>query len=459
MTSLAWAPVCLLLSALPAQSAGFEATASIELQGDGPFYQLTLPMQAHFVAHYPDLRDIRVLNGEGEAVPFALMRDQARTERAEQRLSVKWFPLYAPDGAADSLPQVRVERHPDGTIVAVVDGSGSGSGSAAQKLRGYLLDVSQATGSGRKLELDWDAAVTGFQKLSVEASDDLQSWQRWVGAAQLARFEFNGERIERKQIDLPGRHAAYLRLTWLEPAEAPTLTAAELTVGSASDRPARLVWSEAAAPSRTDAGSYEWDFARPIAIERLKIALPQVNILTPVEIAAKDEHAQAPRPEWRVLSRSVLYRLLIAGQEWQQPDLSINTGPVRVIRLVPDARGGGLGGGAPMLSVGVTAQQLVFLARGTGPFTLAVGKDDTTAADLAPGTLMPGYGSTNAPPISAAQLGLLIKPAGPASEGQPGAPPEPSGGRWRSISLWGVLLLGIGAIGVMAIRLLRETKA
>jgi hypothetical protein len=113
-----------------------------------------------------------------------------------------------------------------------------------------------------------------------------------------------------------------------------------------------------------------------------------------------------------------------------------------------------------MMSVGVTAQQLLFLARGSGPFTLAIGKDDTKPANLTPATLMPGYGSTNAPPISVAQLGPLIGSAGQSSSaGGLGATREAPSGGWQSILLWGVLLLGIGAIGFMAVRLLRQTKA
>jgi len=456
MTRLALALGCLLLTVAAASAAeapaGFQAKATIALKGDGPFYQLSLPIEAHFAAHSPDLRDLRVFNGEGEAVPFALIREQARTEQAEQRIALKWFPLLAADATPASLGQVRIERKADGTIVSVVEGNAAGS--APQKLRGYLLDTGEAKGSARKLELDWDPAITGFQQLSVEASDDLQSWRVWERSAQLARLEFNGEHIERKQIDLPGGHAAYLRLTWHQPAEVPALTAAVLTVGSAAARPAVFVWSEAAAPTRSDARSYEWDFPRAIAIERLKIALPQVNVLTPVEIAARDE--RAPRTDWRVLTRTVLYRLLIAGQEWQQQDVPLFTVPVRTIRLVPDARGGGLGSGAPMLSVGVTAQQLVFLARGSGPFTLAIGKDDAKPAGLTPATLMPGYGSTNAPPISSAELGPL---SGSTPAGALGAAAEAPTGGWQSLLLWGVLLLGVGSIGVMAVRLLRQTKA
>ena len=440
-------PMLALAAEAPAD---FSTSAAIDPNGAGPYFELALPIQVHFAAHSPDLRDLRVFNGQSEAVPFALIRDQARTDRAEQQIALTWFPLYAADAGPDSLGQVRVERRSDGTIVSVMGGTAP---EAAQKRRGYLLDTSQAKGADQKLELDWDPAVTGFQQVSVEASDDLQSWHLWAGAAQLARLEFNGEHVERRQIDLSGGHAAYLRLTWAVPAEAPALTSALLTVGSATDRPAELAWSDAAAPSRTENGEYEWNYPAAIGIEKLKIALPQVNVLAPVDLAVHD--APAPRGEWRLLGRRVLYRLLIDGKEWQQTDIALDGTPVRAIRLTPDPRGGGLGSGAPLLSVGVTAQRLVFLARGAGPFTLAIGKDDAKPAELTPATLMPGYGTSTAPPISPAKLGPLTgRTGGPA-----GAAPELPAGGWQSIVLWGVLLLGVAAIGFMAVRLLRQAKS
>ena len=424
--------------------ADYAATAPVTLSGDGPYCRLTLPIAVHFAARHADLQDLRVFNGAGEAMPFTLLYDQPRTERTEQQIAVKWFPIDASDASADALRQIRIERRTDGTIVSVLDGDTA----VTPKRRGYLLDLSQAKDSALKLELDWDPAVTGFQRLTVEASDDLQSWRVWESGAQLARLDFNGQRVERRQIDLPGGRAAYLRLTWQSPAEAPELTAAMLTEGSATDHPAGYAWSEPAAPSRTDQGSYEWDFPQSVAPERLRLALAQDNTLARAAIAGRSDAKDAT---WRDLSRPVLYRLLIDGKPLQQPEIPVSTAPVRALRLTPDANAGL--GGAPTLSVGVATRQLIFLARGAGPFTLAVGRDAAPPAVLPAGTLMPGWGSTTAPPVAEASLGPLTVQPGHATSSQ-----MPAGG-WQAIMLWVVLLLGIGAIGFMAMRLLRQIKA
>jgi hypothetical protein len=436
---------------LPALAAGetpadFAGHAPIELAGDGPYFRLTLPIAVHLAAHSPSLDDVRVFDGTGAAVPFSLIRDRARTERAEQQTPVRWFPLDTADATPDALRGVKIERRADGTIVSVLDGEPPAG--AVPKRRGYLLDTSQTAGSAVRLELDWDPSVSGFQQLSVDASDDLQSWRRWADAAQLARLDYNGEHVERREITLPGGHAGYLRLTWAVPEEAPMLTAALLVTSSAAARPAALVWTAPAPPDLTDPKFYEWHYARPIPIERLQLALPAVNVLAPIEIASRDD-AESP-PVWHVLARSVVYRLAIGGQEWLQQELTLPGTPVSALRLTADPRSGGFGG-VPSLSAAVTAQDLVFLARGAGPFTLAVGRDDAQPAGLAPATLMPGYGTATAPPIAAAQLGPLTSRAA--------AGPERQSESWQGIVLWGVLLLGVGMVGVLAAQLLRQSKA
>jgi hypothetical protein len=439
----------------PAIAAGeapgdFAAKAPIELEGDGPYYQLALPFEAHFAAQFPDLRDLRVFNGKGETVPFSVIREPTRSEQTSEQIALPWFPLYAPDTAPDAVPEIRVERRTDGAVVSVTGGGSKSDG--GQKLRGYLLDLSQSKSAAHRLALDWDPAMTGFQQVTVEASDDLQNWQTWRTAAQLARLEFNGQHVDRRDIDLPDQHAGYLRLTWRAPAEAPVLTAVTLTAVSASYRPTPVVWSGALPPTRTSDGAYEWDFPRLIAPERLKLGLPETNVLAPAELWGKGDGP--PPSAWRLLAGTVVYRLDVAGREWEQDDIALSAPPVRSIKLTLDARGGGLGNGVPTVSLGLAGRQLLFLARGGGPFVLAIGNAKAELADLAPATLIPGYESSAAPPISAARLGAL---AGIA------VPPVPSSAsaltpNWKTVTLWAILLTGVAGIGAMALYLLRQMK-
>ena len=442
------------LRAADEQPREFEAQAPIELHGNGPYYQVTLPIEAYFAAHFPDLRDLRVLNARGELLPFSMIRGQSRTEQAVERNRVTLFPLYGIASTPGAVPEIRVERGADGTVVSVTAG---GSGDAGgQQLRGYLLDVSQNKHAMHTLELDWDPAATGFQRLSVEASDDLQHWRTWLASAQLARLEFNGERIERNQIELPGGRADYLRLTWREPAVAPTLRSVTLISGTSTDQPAPLAWSAAMPPRRTGESEYEWELPRRLPVERLKIALAQVNVLAPVEVRGRDETRASA--QWRLLTTSVLYRLQTGAQEWQQDQISLSGQPIRSIKLKVDTRSGGLGSEMPSLAVGLTPRQVVFLARGDEPFLLAVGNARAKAADLSPATLIPAYNTANAPPISSAALGSMGT-MGLGAAAQVGSARDADFPlNWRTAILWAILATGIATIGAMALYLLRQMK-
>jgi hypothetical protein len=79
-----------------------------------------------------------------------------------------------------------------------------------EALRGWLLDASAIKAPLQQLILDWTSERDGFQRFSIEASDDLQHWQSW-GEGQVARLTFADERVEQHEVGLPGQSARYLR--------------------------------------------------------------------------------------------------------------------------------------------------------------------------------------------------------------------------------------------------------
>lgn len=68
--------------------------------------------------------------------------------------------------------------------------------------RGYVLDAShlEKRDNVKALTLDW-RGVTGFQLVDIAASDNLQDWRSVRRDAQLARLDYNGQRIERRRIN------------------------------------------------------------------------------------------------------------------------------------------------------------------------------------------------------------------------------------------------------------------
>lgn len=439
--SIALVGLCTALSAWAAEApADFTAQVPLAISGEGPWYRLELPLAVQLSARQADLSDLRVFNAAGEPQAYALVRQSAASAKNLARL--KGFPLYAADNSSDSAPSVRVQSSATGTLVQVQPSSEVPAG--AQVRRGWLLDASAIKAPLQKLILDWSAEHDGFQRFSIEASDDLQHWRSW-GEGQLARLAFADDRVELREVALPGQPARYLRLLWQGQA-APELTSIE--VQSTSSLPLPLVWSEPLAGSALEAGQYSWQLPGALNIERVRIELRQPNSLAPVGLAGRQDSKQA----WQPISRGLLYRLPQNGQEITHDQLQLPGYPVRQLKLDVDERGGGLGPQAPGLSFAVRATQVVFLARGEPPFTLALGNPSAKAANLPLTTLIPDYQPQRLAVLGQARVDGEWRANPPAAPNVAGMP-------WQTIGLWAVLLLGVAALGGMAYSLLRKPPA
>ncbi|UFQ98126.1 DUF3999 domain-containing protein [Pseudomonas wenzhouensis] len=417
----------------------YRHSAALQLSGEGPWYRLELPFAAHLAAGHGDLRDLRVFDSNGQMQAYALIPGRSETVQQEQEHGVRWFPLR---GRADAqeIPALRVERSTTGTLIEL---RGDAPAASGQQLRGWLLDASAIDAPLVRLSLDWSGAEDGFQRFSIEASDDLQHWRSW-GEGQVARLSFADERIDQRQVELPGQRARYLRLLWHNPPQAPQLQAVTLRSQRQAQQAAPLVWSEPM-PAQTNAeGLYQWQLPLALPLERLRIALEHSNTLAPLRIEARS----SDQGTWRPLVSGVLYRLPEAGREVVNDALALPGWPLQQLRAQVDARGGGLGGQAPRLQVALRATQLVFLGRGEPPYRLALGNPSAQSAALPLHTLIPGYQPARLVSLGRAEW---VEPLAVALESPVGA-----GRDWQRWGLWAVLLLGVGLLALMAASLLRR---
>lgn len=443
--------LCVVLSAMAQERpADFKSLVPLSLSGEGPWYRLELPLGVQLRASQADLRDVRVFNAAGEPQAYALARQQAQSTEQRNLSAVKWFPLYNSAQAGDSPPSVRVQSNANGTLVQVQPSTQLEAGEEA--LRGWLLDASAIKAPLQQLVLDWVSEHDGFQRFSIEASDDLQHWQPW-GDGQVARLSFADERIEQHEVALPGQTARYLRLLWQSPQAAPTLTAAQLQSSTTSSQPSPLAWSQPLAGSVAKPGEYSWQLPMGLNVERVRIELKQANSLAPARLYGRRESSLP----WQPLGNGLLYRLTQNGQDVQHNELQLPGQTVQQLKLVVDERGGGLGAEAPNLEFAVRGVQLVFLARGDGPFTLALGNSAVSAANLPLSTLIPDYSPQRLKDLGQARVDGASQLA-PVATKDPVAPAS-AGPDWKKIGLWAVLLLGVLALAGMAFSLLRKPQA
>ncbi|MCF4998376.1 DUF3999 family protein [Pseudomonas syringae] len=426
----------------------FAAQVPLSVSGNGPWYRLELPLSVQLQARQTDLSDLRVFNAAGEPQAYALAWESAQTRDDGQLNDVKWFPLYNAADATERAPSVRVQSNANGTLVEVQPSDELEAGE--EVLRGWLLDASAIKAPLQQLILDWTSERDGFQRFSIEASDDLQKWQSW-GEGQVARLTFSDERIEQHEVTLPRRSARYLRLLWDSPSSAPILTAAQLKSSDPRELPSPLVWSETLAGSSSKPGEYTWQLPKGLNVERVRIELQQANSLAPVSLSARRESSLP----WQEVRDGLLYRLNQNGQDVVQNELALSGQTVQQLKLTVDERGGGLGEQAPSLKFAVRATNVVFLARGEGPYSLALGNSSVKAANLPLATLVPDF-----TPAKYAALGTAsVQGEAIARQTTTTATVAVAKTNWKKIGLWAVLLLSVVFLGAMAFSLLRKPPA
>jgi hypothetical protein len=110
----------------------------------------------------------------------------------------------------------------------------------------------------------------------------------------------------------------------------------------------------------------------------------------------------------------------------------------------------------PRLAIGYRPDAIVFLAEGSGPFTLAVGSVRARHAqypvDAALVSLRSRLGKDWQPPL--AHLGTGKESGGPAA-----LVPKPEPTPWRQWLLWAVLVGAAGLVGGIAMKLLRGARS
>ncbi len=426
--------------------ADFASQTPLTLSGEGPWFRLELPLAVQLNARQPDLADLRVFNAQGQAMAYAFAREPAVAEEEPEPIPVKWFPLYSASDSDESAPGIRIQRSSNGTVIEVQPQVAIEAGE--EVLRGWLLDTSAVKAPLEQLLIDWSTEREGFQQFSIEASDDLQSWQSW-GEGHVARLSFADEVVEQREIGLPGLNARYLRLLWHSPQGAPTLTAAHV-FSARPDSPALpLTWSGQVGGTVDKPGEYVWQLPVSLPLQRVVIDMTEPNTLAPGTLYGR---ADATQP-WQVIGSSLLYRLPQNGEEVIQDQIQLGGQVVRQLKLEIDERGGGLGEQAPKLRFAVQATQVVFLARDKGPFVLAVGNAQARAANLPLGTLIPDLNAQTLATLSKAQ-----PMAPPTANLATPVPIAEAPFDYKRLGLWAVLVLGAALLAWMAWSTLRASR-
>jgi hypothetical protein len=464
-------PFCFFALALlmAAVARAQSASAPIELNGEGPYYRVALPLAIHGLAAHGDLRDVRVVNAAGNAVPRAWLREET-VEARMHALDAPVFPLAQPrEGAAEDEDAAAVLTvRPDGTLAfrARRPAPARADADALQ----WIIDASRAQGSLLQARFTLPPETRGVFAFRLEASDDLRRWRRIGGQEQLVRLEQNGQTIERLAVDLERVRAHFLRLTWADARHAVALAGVGIDSIEEFEPAAPLQWLAPIPPERCATDYCDYLLPRGLPVQSLRIDLPEINTLAQVGIYGLREPSQAapPRPVplnplYSLRHRrpsapvaasgeiplidTVVYRLEQGGQQVRSPALALDGQSYARLRLRTRGPVSALGATPPSIAVAGAPRMLVFLAQGQGPFSLRWDEAADTPAPMALATLIPGY--TAATPLRAGQASVALPSAATAkvrANAQNDAAPAFARKEW----LWAALGVGLLLLAGMA---------
>ena len=421
---------------------------------DAALQRLILPAQALVSLQTSNYSDLRIFNAQGQSLPMALTTGAAQVQTAARQVTLVAYPIV---GSADSASldglSLRIEEQQGKRVVQINTGNNTNIRSAAeqQKVLGTLLDARTLDMPVTSITLDVDLPVNQPLNFMVHASKDLKNWTllteavlyRGESTNGLARQQLGDSTLVLPIVDLAGN---YLRVTWANPAsQTGTVTLRGATLTAAQSVQRQRVNASMATPVLSNPHSlgFTLPFATPLAA--LKIIPKGDNVLIPVRVLGRNH----PSQPWSLIVASVIYKLSSAGKVQLSGPLELPANSYREIQIEADKAGPGFAA-APEITLQFEPAQIVFLASGAPPYTLAAGLSQAAGAYLPIASLMPGYRTAQEDALPLAQVDAVapVVLTNISSDALP----------LRSLILWGVLLLGVLALSGMAWVLLKKTQ-
>lgn len=448
----AWWPLLaavMILATHPTKAAVFRQTdyaysATLRISGAGPAYAVSLPLDVYRTVTDPDLTDICVVNSSGEVVPFAVRRPKAPRSRNPAPVRLRLFPIRGTsEGSGDAL-RFRLQEGETAVDIARFKAA-----AAPNHPSNYLVDARALQQPIAEIRIGWTSAAPYFSAhLRVEASDDLEHWRPVSSGAQIVSLHYAGQEFVRNEVSINSTRASFLRLTWNSGQSGPVINNVEAIPTAMEPRPQRLS-VEVAGSATARQGEFDFDLGARLPVEQVNLLLPESNSV----VRAEFQIPVSGTRKWQTVAEGHIYDLALPGSgNLVNKPVSVPPTPEQHWKVRISEAGGGIGHGIPRLEVLWIPSEVVFLARGKGPFKLLYGNAEAPSLALTSDAILSPVGSQDGShrslqpgraTLGAAQLlggPIRLTPAAPAPD-------------WKQWILWTVLLLGVGMLAFMAWRL------
>lgn len=417
-----------------------------------PWYRVSLPADVYRQSAWPDLRDVRVFNHQGERVPFSLEK-QNKAIAALPPTELRIFPLTTSPVESTNSDDLQGERvwlrSSSGYEIKLESGRIEGVG------KSYLLVLPENSAesiSVSQLQLGWDKPAENWQgRAALYFSTDMREWVLLQKDAPLMDIASGDDRLTLNKIatalTMSPEGPRYLLLVFDTPTLPLTLNSASVVgVGDSSATRGENV-SLSGWANRISADEVQYQWSRPQPLNALSVRLDNDGVL-PVAL----EWRASAEDKWQPLGKEVLFHL----NEQMSDDIALPGHLVQGIRLttinahLPDA--------LPQVSGLRESLNLIFNAQGSGPFILAWGNKAATDVALPLEGLIPAsLRQQHAPDLLPEAMAHEPVKLGGESRLSAVSPAEQAS-QWRTWLVWAVLVLGVLALVWMALKIWRDIQ-
>lgn len=423
---------------------------TLETTGASPWYRISLPQAVYQGTAWPDLRDVRVFNHLGDTVPFALVAQKTPIETPET-VALRIFPLDM------SLAPPREKGQHGGDDVVLRSKSGIEihvqSDDVNSLGQSYLLTLPEEMKDAfslAQLRLNWETPTGNWQgKVSVYVSRDLRNWRSVQEDAPLMDLTRDNDRLKMDAISasltLSPEGKRYLLVIMDSQSPGLKLNSVSAIAGSNKQESERIVIAAEADKISDDEAVWRWTQLQPLT--SLRIDLENEGVL-PVELAWRG----GEKEPWQPLEKMVLYHLDGKRSE----DIHLSGKLVEAVRMrTINAR---LPETLPALSGARDSYQLVFNTQGKGPYMLAWGNRAAKKADVGLDMLIPASlrktQEINDLPWATPQEDVTLSGEARLTA----TSTEEQHSQWKTLLVWGALILGVAVLALMAWRIWGEIK-
>ncbi|OGI62427.1 MAG: hypothetical protein A2W18_13325 [Candidatus Muproteobacteria bacterium RBG_16_60_9] len=308
------------------------------------------------------------------------------------------------------------------------------------------MDATQVQEVLIALSFQWHAEGSNgnLRRITIEASEDLKNW-RTLAQGILAKLERDGQILERNRVELPTQRVKYLRILPSDATSNSELTLSAVTGEFSTQIDPLRNWLTLAPQTSDKPEEQRYILSGKMAVDRTRIALAP-NSVARVSVMYRANDGDT----WLHAGQKTVYRLDTSGAVIKDEEIRFGRGIVATQWLIRQTGRSGSGlSQITALELGWVPHDLVFVARGGGPFSLAYGKSGLQPVDDGIDELLRQSKRDDQQRV---EIGEATLEAARELKGERALQRSWTAG-WKSWLLWAVLLLGVGLLAYLALRI------